>query len=68
MLTPRERWHAVLAEEQPDRVHCDYAGTPEVTARPLRDWGCTSGRPVIEMAGDRQIDSSGRETSACEGR
>jgi uroporphyrinogen decarboxylase len=42
MLTPRERWRAVLDGEQPDRVPCDYAATSEVTARLLRDLGCAS--------------------------
>lgn len=51
MLTPRERWQAVLAGERPDRVPCDYTGTAEVTARLQRDLGCASERELWERLG-----------------
>jgi len=41
-MTPRERWHAVLVGNQPDRIPCDYAPTAEVTARLFKDLGCAS--------------------------
>ena len=50
-MTPRARWHAVLAGKQPDRIPCDYAATPEVTARLLRDLGCGSERELWERLG-----------------
>ncbi|MBU0638270.1 MAG: uroporphyrinogen-III decarboxylase-like protein [Planctomycetes bacterium] len=40
VLTPRERWLAVLRREQPDRVPMDYWGTPEATRRLLAHLGC----------------------------
>jgi uroporphyrinogen decarboxylase len=40
-MTPRERWLAILAGKQPDRIPVDYAATPEVTARLLKEVGCT---------------------------
>jgi hypothetical protein len=39
-MTPRERWMALLAGEQPDRIPTDYQATSEVTARLLRELGC----------------------------
>lgn len=39
-MTPRERWLALLAGRQADRVPTDYQATPEVTARLLADLGC----------------------------
>jgi len=51
MLTPRERWRAVLAGEQPDCIPCDYAATAEVTARLLRDLGCASERELWKRLG-----------------
>ena len=41
-MTPRERWRAIFAGENADRVPCDYWGTAEVTARLLRDLGCAT--------------------------
>lgn len=46
MLTPRQRWLAVLNGEVPDRVPCDYAATSEVTARLLKDLACASEREL----------------------
>jgi len=41
-MTPRERWRAIFAGENADRVPCDYWGTAEVTARLLQDLGCAT--------------------------
>jgi uroporphyrinogen decarboxylase len=43
-MTPRERWLALFAREQPDRVPTDYWATDEVTERLQRELGC----PTIE--------------------
>jgi uroporphyrinogen decarboxylase len=50
-VTPRERWRAVLEGKKPDRVPCDYWGTAEITARLLRDLGCSSERGLWERLG-----------------
>jgi len=39
-MTPRERWLGILNRQAVDRVPVDYSGTPEVTARLLKDLGC----------------------------
>lgn len=41
-MTSRERWLAVLGGRKPDRIPMDYAATPEVTDRLLRELGCSS--------------------------
>ncbi len=41
-MTPKERWRAIFAGEQPDRIPTDYWATDEVTARLFRDLGCRS--------------------------
>jgi uroporphyrinogen decarboxylase len=41
-LTPRERWQAVLSRHTPDRVPMDYWGTPEVTEKLMKHFGCAS--------------------------
>jgi len=46
MMTPRERWGALLAGEKPDRVPCDYQATSEVTARLSRELGCATEREL----------------------
>jgi uroporphyrinogen decarboxylase len=40
MMTPRERWLALLNGEKPDRVPTDYWATDEVTQRLCRELGC----------------------------
>jgi uroporphyrinogen decarboxylase len=50
-MTPKERWQAVLAGKQPDRIPCDYAATAEVTARLFKDLGCASERQLWERLG-----------------
>jgi uroporphyrinogen decarboxylase len=40
MMTPRERWLALFAGGQPDRIPTDYWATDEVTARLLRELHC----------------------------
>ena len=67
MFTPRERWRAVLAGTQPDRVPCDYAATPEVTARLLKDLGCASERELWKRLGiDKLILLSAKHVGAKE--
>jgi uroporphyrinogen decarboxylase len=39
-MTPRERWLAILASKETDRIPVDWAATPEVTARLLQALGC----------------------------
>jgi uroporphyrinogen decarboxylase len=51
MMTPRERWLAVLSGKGPDRVPCDYSATDEVTARLLRELGCASERELWQRLG-----------------
>jgi len=50
-MTSKERWHAVLAGDQPDRIPCDYAATAEVTARLFKDLGCSSESDLWERLG-----------------
>ena len=51
MMTPRERWLAVLTGRQPDRWPCDYWGTNEITERLQRDLGCADERTLWERLG-----------------
>jgi len=51
MMTPRERWLAVLNGQRPDRWPCDYWGTAEITHRLLRDLGCADERALWECLG-----------------
>jgi len=39
-MTPRQRWLALLADRQPDRIPTDYQATPEVTERLLVELRC----------------------------
>lgn len=39
MLTPKERWLAVLRREKPDRIPMDYWATPEASAKLIRHLG-----------------------------
>jgi len=39
-MTPRQRWHAVLSRQRPDRVPTDYWATSEVTDRLKRELHC----------------------------
>lgn len=50
-MTPRERWMALFEGRRPDRAPCDYWGTPEVTARLLRELNCASERELWERLG-----------------
>jgi uroporphyrinogen decarboxylase len=49
MLTPRDRWLALLAGET--QVLCDYWGTAEVTDRLRKELGCASERALWERLG-----------------
>jgi len=42
MMTPRERWLAVLNHEKPDRIPMDYRATGEATNRLLKHLGCAN--------------------------
>lgn len=42
MMTPRERWLALLRGEKPDRIPTDYWATDEVTERLLRELRCAN--------------------------
>ncbi|MHC4401217.1 MAG: uroporphyrinogen decarboxylase family protein [Planctomycetota bacterium] len=42
MMTPRQRWLALLEGKAADRIPTDYQATDEVTARLLADLGCPS--------------------------
>jgi uroporphyrinogen decarboxylase len=39
-MTPRQRWLAILDGREPDRIPVDWAATPEVTARLVRELTC----------------------------
>jgi uroporphyrinogen decarboxylase len=54
-MLPRERWEAVLAGERPDRIPCDYEGTPEVTKRLLHELDCSTTRELWERLGIDRI-------------
>jgi uroporphyrinogen decarboxylase len=53
MMTPKERWLAVLEGREPDRVPMDYWGTDEVTEMLIRHTGSGS---LVEMFGALKID------------
>jgi len=66
-VTPRRRWEAVMRGERPDRVPCDYWGTPEITSRLLRDLGCAGERELWERLGvDKLIHLVPRHPKASE--
>ena len=45
-MTPRERWLAILAGKETDRILVDWAATPEVTARLLKELECADERAL----------------------
>jgi uroporphyrinogen decarboxylase len=45
-MTPRERWLAILAGKEPDRIPVDWAATPEVKARLLKELDCMDERAL----------------------
>src|SRR5574337_881667 len=51
MVTPRERWLAVLSGKRADRVPCDFWATAEVKSRLRADLGCKSDRELWERIG-----------------
>jgi len=60
MMTPRERWLALLAGEKPDRVPTDYWATGEVTRRLCSELGCSDKFALydkLEIDGLRQLDA-----------
>lgn len=48
IMTPKERWQAVMSGEKPDRVPMDYWGTEETTALLIRHLGCSGPREMLE--------------------
>jgi len=42
MMSPRQRWLALLDRQPTDRIPTDYQATPEVTQRLLVDLGCAN--------------------------
>ncbi len=42
MVTPRERWLAVLNRQQPDRLPMDWWATPEVDRKMMEHLGCNN--------------------------
>ena len=45
-MTPRERWLAILAGKDTDRIPVDFAATPEVTARLFKELHCADEREL----------------------
>lgn len=48
MMTPRQRWLALLNNDKPDRIPTDYWATSEVTDRLKRELGCDSEWDLFE--------------------
>ena len=48
MMTPRERWLALLSGERPDRIPTDYWATDEVTRRLQRELNCPTPEALFE--------------------
>lgn len=46
MMTPRERWLALLNHQTPDRIPTDYQSTEEVTRRLITDLNCADEHEV----------------------
>jgi len=60
-MTPRERWHAVINHEIPDRVPLDYSATPEATRKLLDYLGARDMEEVYDRLHiDRKIGVAGR--------
>ena len=53
VLTPLERWQAVMTRQKPDRVPMDYWSTPEFTTKLRKHLGC---RTAVEMKKKLHID------------
>ena len=47
MMTPLERWLAVLRREKPDRVPTDYWATDEFTLKLMKHLGCPTKREAL---------------------
>lgn len=45
-MTPRQRWLAILAGKETDRIPVDFSATPEVTARLLQELHCPDERSL----------------------
>ena len=50
-MTPKERWHAILRGETPDRLPTDYWTTPEFHEKLKRALGCNEDEAVYERLG-----------------
>ena len=58
-MTPKERWLAVLAGEQPDRTPMDYWATAEATAKLMRHLGVAAEREMYEKLHIDQVINVG---------
>ncbi len=47
-MTPRERWLAVLQQQNPDRVPMDYWATPEASQKIMKHLGCSNEREMLQ--------------------
>ncbi len=67
MMTPKQRWQAVLAGQRPDRAPCDYWATAELTTRLRADLGCATDRELFAALGvDKCIYLAPRHPRATE--
>ena len=58
-MTPKERWLAVLSRQTPDRIPMDYWGTPEITGKLLKYYGCQSYHDLmLELHVDYPVSTS----------
>ena len=55
MMTPRERWLAVLNHQTPDRVPVDYRATAEATARLVEHLDCDTLESMCTLAGPYSV-------------
>lgn len=65
MMTPRERWMALLNGEKPDRIPTDYWATPEVTERLQKDLGCPDREALYDRLHIDGVNGIGPLATAC---
>ena len=49
LMTPRDRWQAILERKRPDRVPMDYWGTPEITQALQKHLGCETRHEMLKI-------------------
>lgn len=59
-MTPRERWHAAITRNKPDRVPMDYWGTEEATNKLLSYMNCTFDEMLAKLHIDMPVTVAGR--------